>query len=226
MNSRISKLALLVGGLTLAASASALTVSSSFTNPLAPTEIDQMGSLNLFDTSLGWLTGAKLTITGGIEGTIQLTYGDASDPTNIRGTTSSDIGINSSLAAIDALFNGTSDISLSYTTGFQMMNPNSVYNSPTLTDSDMNMQTLSGAALAAVQNAGPGTFKISCTSLSGFAVQGGGGFSGGSQETFGQCGAEIVYEYMEHQIPEPGALTLVGLALTGLALGRRRRSAK
>ena len=51
-------------------SANAATVTYSFTNPLSATEINQTGSLSLFDSNLGTLTGASLTVTGNLESVV------------------------------------------------------------------------------------------------------------------------------------------------------------
>jgi len=188
----IKKLAVVAGASLLAMAAQAGTVTYNFTNPFQPTEISQSGTLGLFDSTLGTLTGATLVVDAGIEGTIHLQLGGAATGTNVRGTTNSDIGLNSSLASIDALFNGVSDVALSFTTGWVAMTPNSTHDSATLSDSDSLTFSL---GLAGLSQAGGGNFSLSCDSLSSFTVAGGAGFSGGSQTTYGRCGASITYTY-------------------------------
>ncbi|MGC3986121.1 MAG: choice-of-anchor E domain-containing protein [Pseudorhodoferax sp.] len=208
-------------------SAQAATVSYSFANTLENTEISQTGSLGLFDTNLGTLTGASLSFGAELAGTIMLTLGDAQATTSVRGTTTSDIGINSSLAALDALFSGVSDLSLSYTTGFVALAPNSNYTSDLLNDSDSLLVDL-GSILSSLGAAGGGSFDLSCESLSGLGITGGAGFSGGSQTTQGACNASIVYTYDSappptNTVPEPAALSFFGLAALGFAAANRRR---
>lgn len=218
-----------LGALALAAAgAQAATVTYAFTNPMQNTEVNQSGALGLFDTTLGTLTGATLTFGADLAGTIDLILGASTGPAQVRGTVSSDMGVNSSLASVDSLFNGIADVTLSYTTGFVPLTPNSSYQSPTKTASESLVVDLA-SVLGTLGAAGGGSFNLGCESLSGLTITGGAGFAGGSQTTQGACNASIVYVYDEAttpvEVPEPTTLSLMGLAALGLA-ARSRRKAK
>lgn len=224
----MKKLVALAAMALVAVSAQAATVSYSFPSLLENMEIDHTGSLGLFDSSLGNLTGATLSVSAEMLGEIMLTYGTSQVTSNVRGTNTAEVGFSSSLGAINSLFNGIADMTLSYTTGFQSMAPNSQYNSGILSDSDLLTFDLS-TVLASLSAIGGGSFDLSCKSLSTLGITGGGGFAGGDQTTQGACGATIAYIYDEatppgNTVPEPATLSLFGLAALGLAAGLRRKS--
>ena len=83
--------------------------------------------------------------------------------------------------------------------------------------------------LANLQAAGGGTFNVSCESLSGLNIQGGGGNLAAAQNTRTGCGARISYTYdavvIPPRVPEPASLGLVGLGLlVGGAASARSKS--
>lgn len=225
----MKKLSLAIALGLVALGAQAATVSFQFGSPIVqtPTEINQSGALGLFDTNLGTLTDVELKLNSEMSGTITLTLnGQATGAANIKGTSTSDVAWNTTLAPLSAAL-GVNTHSLSFNTGFQLLNPGATFVSGLLSD---NEQTTLNAALdgfiASFGQAGGGNFNLGCTSISSFAIAGGGGFSGGSETRFAGCGAMVTYTYTPKTppvVPEPGSLALVGLALAAAGFAARRK---
>ena len=149
--------------------------------------------LSLFDSNLGTLTGASLTVTGNMDAYMAVT----NRATVTRASTltlMSDIGIRSSLVGVNQLFDNFSDIPLSNTIGPIQIPPAT----PTLFGPFIDQKVLTkdlSTALAELSAPGGGSFTINCTSLSGVRLAGGGGNIRGAQTTMVGCGATITYTY-------------------------------
>ena len=155
------------------ASANAATVTYSFTNPLSTTEINQAMPLSLFDSNLGTLTGASLTVTANLEAYMTVTN-RATVTRTTAVTLLSDIDLSSSLVGVDQLFNSAPDIPLSNTLGPIPFPPATPILVGPFIDQKVLTKDLS-TALAELSAPGGGSFTINCTSLSGMILAGGGG---------------------------------------------------
>lgn len=197
--------------------APAATLGFDFSKPLELTELNQTGNLGLFDPSLGILNSVVLTLSGRNETTLSLNN-TATQAQLVSASVSTDLFFSSSLVGLGALLVNPV-ISLTNETGFVNIAAGGTASFGPLVDS-MSVNPLPPSSVFV----GVGTFSVTCESLSGISIVGGGGNVAANQATHAACGASIAYNYTPapQQTPEPGMLALLGACAVGTVVAKKR----
>ena len=192
----------------------------SFANPEETTEINQTGSLGLFDSTLGTLINATLTLNGYATSSITLTN-NAAQAQTVSATGSVNLFFTESGIGDLGIPDPALVLNLDYTGGFVSLASGAVESFGPVQDVQQTV-IFKDAGASIFAQAGGGTFDLNCTSISGLNLLGGGGNVDSSQTTTAGCGASIEYEFQPTvSVPSPAPLTLIALGLLGIAGFRR-----
>jgi hypothetical protein len=218
MNKRF--IASAVGGMMLASTASAASVTFSSSFPLTDVEINGVLSVSRFDPSLGTLTGVSWTITGGIASILGVTNASRGQITGAAFTS-----VDFDVAAPELSLAASPDFNVFATTGPVTLGVGESALFPVTAQT-----TITGTEAPGAQFLLPGTIDLSFRTTTSF---GGSGFGGDiiiSQATDAGLSFEITYDYDVPgvtPIPLPAGFVLLAGALgvtSVFGIGRKRVS--
>lgn len=219
-----------------AAAQSTITQNSSKSGSFHPSlSVTVSHSFDLFDSALGVLTGARLTVTGT---TSTPAFAQSSTPASFIMTMSTFLDLSSSLGAVGSQFPGTQDIAVfAQYTGAIIPPP--IFIRFDLQGTKSQSYDLSSNLSAFV---GTGQFDVQCRMFDGPVIisnsfQVGGGLTG---STTAGCNLSLEYTYSSADaslppvdpqgpsttVPEPStfALTFTAIGIVGVARRGRRRA--
>lgn len=190
---------------------------------LGTTEIHFADTLPLFDSNLGVLTGATLTLFEAARTSVFVyNHSPQTQTFDLQGMTY--LYWNSGNSYVDSLLAsppgpGNSFNLVTQSSGFTDLGAGqSVTVGPLYGEAEHVIDL--ATHLAQFQSAGGGLFDLSADTLSGLSVAGGGGNINTSQQTSATVHAMITYTYTP--VPEP-SVVMLGFAAGAFGLIRRRR---
>ncbi len=207
-----------------AAAGPALGASLSFSNADSMTPISQDGTLDLFDTNIGTLNKARLTLFGTGSSSFMLSNASGSNQT-VTANSIIRMYFSSSLPSLNTTLDALMPaLQLQASTGSVSLAAGTSATFGPLGSSEA--LTLDALAPSLFAQAGGGNFTLYCENSDEKMLDGGAGTVSLGLITQARCGAKVEYDYTPHtlQVPEPASMALLGLGMAGLLVTVRRRN--